>query len=117
MWLKHVAAAVKLVPDAASQLAPVAAALAVQPVQLQLLAPPAVQPAVAQLADAAQLWLLQPLLQLPLLSLQSKALRSQPRDSSRLLVLSCFGRTTSSDCLLKQACFDFRNKPVSFRVA
>jgi hypothetical protein len=107
MWLKHVAAAVKLVPDAASQLAPVAAALA----------PPAVQPAVVQLADAVQLWLLQPLLQLPLLSLQSKALRSQPRDSSRLLVLSCFGRTTSSDCLLKQACFDFRNKPVSFRVA
>jgi hypothetical protein len=113
MWLKHVAAAVKLVPDAASQLAPVVAAPAVQPVQLQLLAPPAVQPAVVQLADAVQLWLLQQLPQQPLLSLQSKALRSQPRDSSRPLVLSGFDRIASCDCFMKQACFDFRNKPVS----
>ncbi len=112
MWLKHVAAAVKLVPDAASQLAPVAAALAVQPVQLQLLAPPAVQLAAVQLADAALLALLHQL-QLPLLSLQSKALRSQPRDSSRPLVLSGFDRITSCDCFMKQACFDFRNRPVS----
>jgi hypothetical protein len=107
MWLKH-AAAVKLVPDAAVQLAPVAAALQLPAAVLQLLAPPDVQPAVAVLS-----LLQQQQLQLLLLSHQSKALRSQPRDSSRPLVLSDFDWTTSCDCFMKQACFGFRNKPVS----
>jgi hypothetical protein len=104
---KHEAAAAQLVPVAASQLAPVAAALQLPAAVLQLLAPPAVQP-----ADAVLL-LLQQQLQLPLLSHQSKQLQSQPRDLSRSLVLSDFGWTTLRDCFMKQACFDFRNKPVS----